>query len=145
MTTTPFASTLDRVFTLNRALDQVLNQSWSNGRSEAVWVPALDVAEQSDAYVIAADLPGVAPDAIDISFENNVLTLRGTKAATFDASEKELRIYTAERVAGSFERSIRVPEFVDGDRIEASFEHGVLTIRVPKTPKATPRKIAVRA
>jgi HSP20 family protein len=145
MTTTPFVSTLDRVFTLNRALDQVMSQTWGNGHAAPVWVPALDVAEQSDAYVIVADLPGVSPEAIDISFENNVITIRGSKAPAFDANEKELRLYSAERVNGTFERTIRVPEFVDGDRIEASFTHGVLTIRIPKTPKAMPRKIAVSA
>ena len=93
-----------------------------------VWVPALDVAERGDAYVIHVELPGVSPEQVDVSFEQNVLTIRGTKPASFDvAAEGELRVFAAERVHGSFERSVRLPEFVDADRIEATFANGLLT------------------
>jgi HSP20 family protein len=86
----------------------------------------------------------VSPDQVDVSFEQNVLTVRGTKAGSFDVNaEGELRVFAAERVHGSFERSVRLPEFVDADRIEAKFAHGLLTITVPKAEAAKPRKIAV--
>jgi HSP20 family protein len=142
MMNTRTLGTLDRMLTLNRALDQAFN-GVGNSR---VWVPALDVAERGDAYVVHAELPGVSPDQVDVQFEQNVLTIRGTKPASFDVStDGELRVFAAERVHGGFERSVRLPEFVDADRIEASFANGLLTITVPKAQAAQPRKISIRA
>ena len=133
-------SSLDRMLTLNRALDQ----AFSGVAGSRVWVPALDVAERGDAYVIHAELPGVSPDQVDVSFEQNVLTIRGTKPASFDvANEGELRVFAAERVHGTFERAVRLPEFVNADRISANFANGLLTITIPKAEAAQPRKIAI--
>jgi HSP20 family protein len=129
------------MLTLNRALDQ----AFGSVRGERVWVPALDVAERGDAYVVHAELPGVNPDQVDVSFEQNVLTIRGTKPASFDvAAEGELRVFASERVHGTFERSVRLPEFVDADRIDAHFSNGLLTVTVPKAQAAQPRKIVIR-
>jgi HSP20 family protein len=139
--TRSLGSSLDRMLTLNRALDQAFN----GVAGSRVWVPALDVAERGDAYVIHAELPGVSPDQVDVSFEQNVLTIRGTKPASFDvAAEGELRMFAAERVHGSFERSVRLPEFVDAEKIDANFANGLLTVTVPKAQAAQPRKIAIR-
>ncbi len=139
--TRSLGSSLDRMLTLNRALDQAFN----GVAGSRVWVPALDVAERGDAYVIHAELPGVSPDQVDVSFEQNVLTIRGTKPASFDvAAEGELRMFAAERVHGSFERSVRLPEFVDAEKIDANFANGLLTVTVPKAQAAQPRKITIR-
>lgn len=136
-------STLDRMMTLNRALDQAFNADWSENR---VWVPATDVVEKKDAYVMYVDLPGVDASNVDISFEQNVLTVRGTKRSPIDISKQgELRVYAAERVNGSFERSIRLPEFVDGEQINAEFSNGLLTITVPKAQAAQPRRIEIKS
>ena len=141
LATRPFGTSLDRMLTMNRALDQALN----GGASGRVWVPAMDVAERRDAYVVQAELPGLNPDQVDISFEKNVLTIRGTKSSSFDpGSEGELRLFAAERVSGAFERSVRLPEFVDPDRIEAAFTNGLLTITIPKAEAAKPRRIQVK-
>ena len=138
-------STIDRMMTLNRVLDEALASSL-NGNSEGrAWVPAIDVVERRDAYLIALEVPGVDPASIDISFEQNVLTVRGSKPMGFElGKESELRVYSAERVVGNFERSVRLPDFVDGEKIEASFEHGVLFLTVPKMQAAQPRKISVK-
>jgi len=86
----------------------------------------------------------VSPDQVDVSFEQNVLTIRGTKPASFDvANDGELRVFAAERVNGTFERAVRLPEFVNADKISASFTNGLLTITVPKAEAAQPRKIAI--
>jgi HSP20 family protein len=141
LTTRPFGSSLDRMLTLNRAFDQAFNGSLGN----RMWVPALDVAERKDAYVIHLELPGVNPDQVDMSFEQNVLTIRGTKPASFDAqNDGEYRVFAAERMSGGFERSVRLPEFVDAEQIDASYENGLLTVTVPKAQAAQPRKISIR-
>lgn len=131
------------MFSLNRELDRALGDAMSRSASR-VWHPATDVIEQSNGYLIAMELPGVRPDATEVLFEQNTLTVRGTKAPTVQPVEDaELRIYTAERVIGAFERSFRLPEHVDGNAIQATFQHGVLSISIPKKPASQPRKITI--
>ena len=143
-TTRSLSSTLDRMMTLNRAIDQAFNAGWTT--ESRVWVPAIDVVEKKDAYVLYAELPGVDASQVDISFEQNVLSIRGTKRPVLETtSEGELRVYAAERITGSFERSVRLPEFVDGDRIAAEFNNGLLTVTVPKAQAAQPRRIEIKA
>jgi HSP20 family protein len=141
LTTRPLGTSLDRMMNLNRVFDQ----AFAGNTGSRVWVPAMDVAERGDAYVVMTELPGVAPDQVDVSFEQNILTIRGSKPASFDVSnEGELRLFAAERVSGSFERSVRLPEFVDADRITASFNNGLLVITVPKAEAAKPRRIELK-
>ena len=138
-----FNSAIDRMMTLNRALDEALASSLNN--DSRAWVPAIDVVERRDAYLIALEIPGVDPATIDVSFEQNVLTVRGSKPMGFElGKDTELRVYSAERVVGNFERSVRLPDFVDGERIAAEFQHGVLFLTVPKMQAAQPRKIAIK-
>lgn len=138
------SSTLDRMMTLNRALDEAFAGGWNNGRSS--WVPAMDIAERADHYAIQVDLPGVNPADVELNFEQNVLTLRGTKPSALDAkTEEEYRLHARERVSGAFERALRLPDSVDADNIEAHFLHGVLSITIPKAKAAQPRRITIRA
>ena len=142
LTTRSLNSTLDRMLTLNRALDEAFSSTWNDSR---VWVPAIDVVEKKDAYQMYAELPGVDPSQIDISFEQNILTIRGAKRASIEAgNEGEFRVYAAERVTGAFERSIRLPEFVDGEHISAEFNNGLLIVSVPKAQAAQPRRIEIQ-
>jgi len=147
LSTRSLSSTLDRMITLNRALDQAFSTGWT-GEPRA-WVPAVDIVEKKDAYVIYAELPGVDATQANVSFEQNVLTIRGERpspiGATGDGGDAELRVYAAERVTGPFERSVRLPKFVDGERISAEFTNGVLTVTVPKAQAAQPRKIEIKA
>ena len=132
-------TTLDRMMTLNRALDEAFT---TNGASTArVWVPAIDLIETKDAYVVRAELPGVARESIDITFEKSVLTISGQKSTMLEAKDEELRVFAAERVTGSFSRSLRMPEFIDGDRIQAEHQDGLLTVTIPKAEVAQARKI----
>ena len=141
LTTRPNGNSLDRMFMLNRAFDQAFNTSLGS----KVWVPAVDVAERGDAYLVHVELPGVSPDQVDISFEQNVLTIRGSKPSSWDVNnEGEVRVFAAERVHGSFERAVRLPEFIDAERIEAAYSNGLLTVTVPKAQAAQPRKITIR-
>jgi HSP20 family protein len=133
------------MWSLNHALDQALSTGLDRtSRAPQLWVPAMDVAEKSDAYLISVELPGVEPGQVEINFEQNVLTVRGMKPSSFDASNGEYRVYTAERVSGDFERAVRLPDFVDSERIEASYAHGLLRILVPKARAAQARKIEIK-
>jgi len=135
-------STLDRMLTLNRALDQALGANWTTNQ---VWVPAIDVIEKKDSYVMYVELPGVDASAVDISFEQNVLTIRGSRPMwSHDAKEGEIRVYSAERASGDFERSIHLPEFVDADNIQAEHKNGTLILTVPKARQAQARKIQLK-
>ena len=142
MINTPLMPTLNRMLAFDRDLGRVV-AGWNGQR---YFAPSVDVVERADAYLVSAELPGVDPSAVEISFENNTLTLRGTKQPWLQPQEnEEYRVYSAERLSGPFERAIRLPEYVEGDKIEASYQHGVLTITVPKAEAARPRRIEIKA
>lgn len=100
-----------------------------------------DVSEDENALQVTMELPGVDPDDVRLSLENNVLTIRGEKKQQFD--ENNERVHRFERVYGVFERTFVLPNSVDPDRIEARFENGVLVVRIPKAERARPREIRV--
>jgi HSP20 family protein len=108
----------------------------------ASWVPAVDIFEAPDAIRITAEVPGVKPEDVKISLENNVLTIRGTKEQV--AAERTERVHRYERTYGTFERSFALPATVDAAGIKASYEHGILTVTLPKVEKAKPREIQVQ-
>src|SRR5688572_33319885 len=121
MITNSLMPTFNRVLAFDRELDRLVN-------GKRFFVPSVDVVERADGYTISAELPGVDPAAVEISFENNTLVLRGTKQPSLEPRENdELRVYSAERASGTFERAVRLPEYVEGDKIEATYLHGVLT------------------
>ena len=94
--------------------------------------------------MVQLDLPGVNAESVDIDFERNTLTIKGTRARTIRAPEKgELRVFFAERDWGAFTRSLRFPQHIVGENISATFSDGVLTVTVPKSELAKPRKIAI--
>jgi HSP20 family protein len=128
---------------LNRLFGRTFSTEGGEAREAAAWLPAIDVAETQDRFVITAELPGVDPDDVDISVENSVLTLRGDRR--FYRETKEDDFHRIERRFGNFARSITLPSTVDPERIRASFDAGVLTIEVPKKEEAKPRKIQIKA
>lgn len=148
VTMTPLNSVLDRMVTLSRAMDEALATD-GNGTALAAqpyWVPAFDAWETESAFVVQTDLPGLNPEHVDISFDRNTLTIRGTRPATIPAPENgERRVFFAERAHGAFTRSLRFPQYVEGAKISAAYDNGVLTITVPKAEAAKPRKIEISA
>jgi HSP20 family protein len=108
-------------------------------------VPAVDVTQTDKGYEITAELPGMAEKDIDVKLANGVLTIRGEKRD--EKEEKNKDYYVRERSFGSFERSFQLPEDVDADKINASFNKGVLTIMVPRSAQAqrAEKKIEVKA
>jgi len=142
LTVRSIVPTFDRVLSFNRELDRALGEVWTNGTA---WLPATDVVEKADRYLITIDLPGVKPESVEIGFEKNTLTIKGTRTGLQGAEDEELQVYVAERRSGAFERSFQLPEHVDAEGIEAHFEHGVLSVSVPKKAAAQPRKITIKA
>jgi HSP20 family protein len=151
MFTTNYPTLFDRMLDWSRQMDEaagaraMASVADSPARSQ-LWLPAIDLYETETAFVIEADLPGVHQENVDVSFDRGTLTIAGTRAATLPASEKEssqLRVFVGERLNGNFSRSIRLPQHVDAEHIEATFAHGVLTLKVPKSQAALARKIAI--
>jgi HSP20 family protein len=108
-------------------------------------VPATDIAETDKGYEITAELPGMSEKDIEVVAANGVLTIKGEKKE--EKEEKKKDYYLSERRYGSFERRLQIPEGVDPDKIEASFNKGVLTVNLPKKPEAQKpqKKIEIRA
>jgi HSP20 family protein len=113
---------------LSRLLNDVFgNVDWEyRDGSGTAWNPPVDISEQADGIRIAVEVPGVNPNDVKISLENNVLTIQGTKLQT------------------AFERRFTVPPTVDTAAIKATYEHGVLTVTLPKVERARPRQIEVQ-
>jgi len=105
------------------------------------WLPAIDLVEEGDHYVLRADVPGVSQDELKVELEDNVLTLSGERKSEHE--ERKDGYYRIERASGSFSRSLTVPEGVDPDAIEARFERGVLEVRIPKPAERKPRRVAI--
>ena len=147
MFATSFNTVLNRMLTLSQAMDEAAN---GNGVAESpsriqLWVPAVDLYETDTEFVIAADLPGVHEENVDIQYDRGTLTISGHRGATLPAADKaQLRVFSSERMTGGFSRSVRLPEYVEADRISATFAAGVLTVQIPKSAAALPRKIAIR-
>jgi HSP20 family protein len=127
-------------------LNRLMNEALAGYESESVgsaWTPTVDIREDREHVTITMDLPGVRPDDVKISLENNLLTIRGEKQQTEE--KKEERWHRYERSYGMFERSFTLPSTVDPEQIEASSDNGVLTVRIPKAQQARPREIQVRS
>lgn len=104
--------------------------------------PAVDIVEKDDAYLVKAEVPGVAPEDIDVQVEDDVLTLRGERKHESDVERGGYR--RVERSYGAFARSFVLPKGTNADAIEAHMEHGLLTLTIPKPVSATARKIEVK-
>ena len=136
-------------FSLLTQLQRELERSYENKvqgsetSATAEWAPAVDIQEESERYVVWADLPGVAPEAIDIVMENSVLTLKGEKTVLHAEDRQGLK--RRERVTGTFYRRFTLPDTADADGITAKSHHGVLEISIPKKAQLQPKRIEVIA
>jgi HSP20 family protein len=135
----------DELLRLNRLRAQgqgLLGQYYGAGIAKAAWAPALDITERKDAYLVAAELPGVGIDDLEITFEDGVLTIQGERHFAADSSGE--KVHRVERRYGAFRRSIILPSHVMADAIEATAQDGVLRIVVPKAEEVHAKRIEVR-
>ncbi len=130
---------------LTRLMDEAFGHPTNQDNGDTVgsaWTPNVDVREDKDHLTISMDVPGVRPEDVKISLEHQVLTVSGEKQTQTD--QKDERWHRWERHYGRFERTFTLPSTVDPERIEATTENGVLTIRLPRIEKARPREIQVK-
>jgi HSP20 family protein len=105
------------------------------------WIPAMDLIENQDQYVLHTDLPGLSEQDIKIELDSGVLTISGERKA--ESTEEQRGYRRIERSYGSFSRSLKLPDGVDGDAVVASFDKGVLEVRIPKPEQHQPRKVTI--
>lgn len=135
-------------WTLSRELMNEFNRFFERTNSDvssgatADWAPSVDIEEYADKFVLYADVPGVAPSSIEVTLENGVLTLSGSREQNVERSGIQSR--RIERAIGHFYRRFALPDTVDSDSVSASGKNGVLEIVIPKRPQAQARKIAVK-
>jgi HSP20 family protein len=141
--TSPLAnlrSEIDRLFD-SYVREPVSNWEWPFG-GERGWAPAVDIGESDEEFIIRTELPGVAPDEIDITVSGGQLVLAGEKRESTEKSGKGF--YHSESRYGNFRRAIPLPEAVDAENVEAVYNHGVLTIHLKKIPGSPPKQIQVK-
>lgn len=119
--------------------DSFLGSMREGGR----WMPPVSVSETSDELLLTAELPGMTEDDISIDLENNVLTVSGQKNEVREEGDEERRYHVYERHFGSFNRSFTLPRTVDPNTITATFDNGVLSVKLPKMAEAKGRKIEI--
>lgn len=105
------------------------------------WTPAVDIKEETDKFILAMDIPGVNPKNVEISMQNNVLTLKGSREETID--EDKQGYHRLERTKGSFYRRFTLPDTADAEQVTAKSQHGVLEVIIGKKKTAQVRKIAI--
>jgi HSP20 family protein len=112
-----------------------------NGQTMRRWHPAMDLVETDDHFVLRADLPGLSEDDVKIEVENDTLTISGQREERHE--QKKEGFYRLERATGAFSRSLTLPEGVDPDQVAASFDRGVLEVRIPKPEQRKPRRVEI--
>lgn len=106
------------------------------------WSPRVDIHEDDGNFVFTADLPGVKKEDISITTEDNILTIKGKKE--IDRDERNKNYHRIERFSGEYERSFRLPNSIDTDKINAKFKDGELVISIPKKPEARKKEVKVQ-
>jgi HSP20 family protein len=130
----PFSADFDRLF--NTLFDR--SASAAHG-----WTPPMDLVEAEDHFLLRADLPGMREEDVNIEVRDNTLRISGERKAEHD--QRERGWYRLERQFGKFSRALTLPEGINPDTIEASFDHGVLEVKIPKPEERKPRRIEIKA
>ncbi len=136
----PFQEMLNLRRTVDRLFDNAgSDRDWMQ---PTMWSLAVDMVENKDDIVVKASIPGINPDDLDISYSDDTLTIKGEIKE--DKEIKEDQYHMRERRYGTFMRSITLPTKIKGDAIEASYQNGVITLRLPKAEEVKPKRIAIK-
>jgi len=128
---------------VNRLFDTFFDAPARAERGPRRWVPAMDLVETDEGYVLRADLPGVHQEDLKIELDERTLTVSGERKSSVETEQEGY--HRIERSFGAFSRSLTLPEGVDAEAIAASFDNGVLEVKVPKPVARQPRRIAIGA
>jgi HSP20 family protein len=129
---------------MNRLFNTVFDTPTAgNGGAMRRWMPAMDLIETDEHFVLRADLPGMDEDDIKIELEDGTLTVSGERKAEHES--KHEGYYRVERAFGGFSRSLTLPKGIDPEGVSASFDRGVLEVRIPKPEERKPRRIEIAA
>ena len=128
---------------MNRLFNSVFDAPPAGGNGGAMrrWMPAMDVAETEEDFVLRADLPGLGQDDVKIELEDSTLTISGERKSEHES--KGEGFYRVERATGAFSRSLTLPKGVDPEAVTARFDRGVLEVRIPKPAERKPRRISI--
>jgi HSP20 family protein len=128
---------------MNRLFNTVFDSPapGNGGATMRRWVPAMDLVETDDHFVLRADLPGLGEDDVKIEFEDGTLTVSGERKAEHET--KHEGYHRVERAFGAFSRSLTLPQGVDPEAVNASFDNGVLEVTIPKPEARKPRRIEI--
>lgn len=139
------SSPFDALWDMRREVDRLLDFSRGSGAETASWLLPTEVHETSDELHFMIEIPGLRAEDIDLTVENNVLTVAGEKKFEREEGTDEGEYRVFERRYGRFTRSFAIPPTVDANRVEANYENGVLTVTLPKTEESRPRRIEIGA
>lgn len=137
----PFQDMLSLREAMNQLLEESFVRSPTGERMAQGFIPALDLSETPEAFIIEATVPGVKADDLNITVENNILTISGEVHE--EQERKDRNYHRVERRFGSFQRSVSLPNTVKADQISAKLEQGILHLEVPKAEEVKPRRITV--
>jgi HSP20 family protein len=129
----------DAVSTLDRLFDDVMGSTFGTATNSQAFDPSIDVRANENEMVFICDVPGVKKEDLEVTLENHVLTLKGTRK--FESREDEQVMLG--RAYGAFKRTFTLPDYLDDTNLDAHLADGVLTIRIPKYAQAKPRKIQI--
>ncbi len=135
----------DAIEAMRRDMESLLGYAprfSGEGRIATAWFP-IDLVETADGYKVVAEVPGVPKEDIEISLEDNVLTLKVSKRMA-ELAEGD-SVHVRERVFGDFTRSISLPRDIDADRVTAGRDNGIVTVSIPKAESSKPRQIQISA
>jgi HSP20 family protein len=126
---------------MNRLFNTAFDGPAPSGGTMRRWMPAMDLLESGEHYVLRADLPGMSEEDVAIELEDSTLTISGERRSEHKAENGGF--YRVERATGSFSRSLTLPKGVDAEAVTASFDRGVLEVRIPKPAERKPRRISI--
>jgi len=127
---------------MDRLWDRFVGETPLVRRITGEWWPTVDVSETKDNFVVKAELPGMDASDVNVSVSGNVLTIKGEKSK--EEEEKDEHHYRAERYYGSFQRSFQLPSSMQAEKVEATFDKGVLRVILPKVEEAKKKEIKIK-
>jgi len=128
---------------MDRMFDRAFESKWEDFPALGEWAPSMDISETKDSLIAKLEVPAMDPKDIQISLQENLLTIKGEKRQ--EQEEKEEHYHRVERTYGMFARSVRLPVTVDGSKVVATFKNGLLTITLPKTPTSKGTTIPIKS